>query len=658
MKKYYNQTYIVTLLFTFFSFIFIPCLSKDLKTYYVYSKENKSLPSSKYININDINKFFSLINDPNNKGEIRAILADGHHYITQTLQLNNSKNKIIIEALHHGKAILTSYNPISNDNITFESNHIISFSNKIETIMLNVNGKYVVMPYSVEKNEAYAMKQFSNFKQEKASQTYSATFSQKEIEKMEVGSYIFIFCKWIQYKLKITHIDYTNRRVTMNGMNVNMSYIVNDQKNVYYTLYNSRKFIKPSSFCAIDNKIYYQLDNNEKIEKIEINQPTLKNIINISGCNEGITLRGLVISGAIVDHLITKEAQGGANSSAAINIQKSSNINIENCEFSNNCGYSIKLGNNSSNCVIQNNYFHDLQGGGILIGNYDMPDSTNNILIKNNLIKSFGKLYANSEGILVTKANHITITNNTICDGYYTGISLGWTWGYGKSYSYGNYIANNHIHHLMQGLLSDGAGIYTLGNQKGTIIEKNYIHDVISRVYSSAGSSLLYFDEGTSNVIAKNNVCFGSHTGFHEHYGKYNVVERNVFAYTNQVAARLSNYQKDSLLTVKNNTFILDCGKTFNRNLVQYGVINNNKFWSGEIVDKTNGLKTITNKIDIIMNVKELHSKNAISQEFSYGVTTKNLKEKAKLTKTFLNEHNKKVCNLFPNCSSYFKRNY
>lgn len=64
---------------------------------------------------------------------------------------------------------------------------------------------------------------------------------------MEVGSYIFIFCKWIQYKLKITHIDYTTKRVTMNGMKVNLPYIVND-KNVYYTIYNSRKMIKPSTF--------------------------------------------------------------------------------------------------------------------------------------------------------------------------------------------------------------------------------------------------------------------------------------------------------------------------------------------------------------------------------------------------------------------------
>lgn len=655
MKIYYNQFYIITLLIAFLSFICIPCLSKESKTYFVYSKENKQIPSPKYIGIDNINEFFSLIKD-NNKDEIKAILADGYHNITQPLLLDKNENKITIEALHQGKAILTNHNPISN-NITFESNDIISFPYKNETIMLNINRKYIVMPYSVEKDEAYAMKQFSNFRQEKVPQTYSAIFDKEEIEKMEIGSYIFIFCKWIQYKLKITHIDYTTKRVTMDGMNIKVPYIVND-KNVYYTIYNSRKFIKPSTFCAIDNKIYYQLDRTKKNDNIEINQPILSNFINISNCNEGITLKGLVISGATVEHLINKEAQGGANFPAAINIQKSSNINIENCEFSYNCGYSIKISNNSSNCIIQNNYFHDLLGGGILIGNYNIPDSTNNIYIKNNLIKSFGRLYANSEGILVTKAHHITITNNTICDGYYTGISLGWTWGYGKSYSYRNYVANNHIHHLMQGVLSDGAGIYTLGNQKGTIIENNYIHDIISRVYSSAGSSLLYFDEGTSNVIARNNVCFGSHTGFHEHYGKCNIVESNVFAYTNQVATRLSNYQKDSLLTINNNIYIVDCGQIFNKNIIKYAKIKNNKFWNGKTINASNGLAKINNTIELKMNINELYYCKAINKKIEYGVFTKDLREKAKLSKTFLNEHNKKVCNLFPNCSHYFKIKY
>ena len=42
----------------------------------------------------------------------------------------------------------------------------------------------------------------------------------------------------------------------------------------------------------------------------------------------------------------------------------------------------------------------------------------------------------------------------------------------------GNLIEGNHVHHVMQ-RLHDGAGIYTLGHQRDTMIRGNYIHDNI-----------------------------------------------------------------------------------------------------------------------------------------------------------------------------------
>ena len=39
--------------------------------------------------------------------------------------------------------------------------------------------------------------------------------------------------------------------------------------------------------------------------------------------------------------------------------------------------------------------------------------------------------------------------------GGYTGISIGWNWGYQRSISRDNIVAYNHIHDIGQGLLSD-----------------------------------------------------------------------------------------------------------------------------------------------------------------------------------------------------------
>jgi len=80
---------------------------------------------------------------------------------------------------------------------------------------------------------------------------------------------------------------------------------------------------------------------------------------------------------------------------------------------------------------------------------------------------------------------------------WYTAISMGWTWGYGKSAAQRNQVEYNHIHHIGiktdddQPILSDLGGIYTLGNQEGGMIRFNKFHDMAAIKYGGWG---IYFD--------------------------------------------------------------------------------------------------------------------------------------------------------------------
>ena len=102
--------------------------------------------------------------------------------------------------------------------------------------------------------------------------------------------------------------------------------------------------------------------------------------------------------------------------------------------------------------------------------------------------------------------NGITIDHNTIHDVSYTGISLGWGWNRDLVCMKDNKVHANLIYNYAQHMY-DCAGIYTLGNQPGTVISENVVRDIArpSYVHDPNHWFYLYTDEGSSNITIKDN---------------------------------------------------------------------------------------------------------------------------------------------------------
>lgn len=240
---------------------------------------------------------------------------------------------------------------------------------------------------------------------------------------------------------------------------------------------------------------------------------------------------------------------------AAISAEGARNFEFVDCSVSHVGEYAIRLGSGCKNNRIENCEFTDLAAGGVKIGEMGLMEDdelvASNNIVRNCLVAGGGRMHPAAVGVWIGQSPFNKVEHNEIFDLYYTGISPGWSWGYGKSLSHHNEISYNHIYKIGQGVLSDMGGIYTLGSGAGNSIHHNLIHDVHSFDYGGWG---IYFDEGTSGMLAENNIVYRTKSaGFHQHYGRDNIVRNNIFAFGKEAQLMRTREEGHLSFTVERN---------------------------------------------------------------------------------------------------------
>ena len=103
------------------------------------------------------------------------------------------------------------------------------------------------------------------------------------------------------------------------------------------------------------------------------------------------------------------------------------------------------------------------------------------------------------------------------------------------------------------------AGIYTLGLHRGSVIRSNLWHDFAGLRYGGWG---IYFDEGTTEILAENNLVLRTtHGGFHQHYGRDNVVRNNIFVDARDHQLQRSRAEAHRSFTFERNLVYWHTGK-------------------------------------------------------------------------------------------------
>jgi hypothetical protein len=278
----------------------------------------------------------------------------------------------------------------------------------------------------------------------------------------------------------------------------------------------------------------------EEPGRVEVVAPVIPELLRLEGDPaqlrfvEHLTFRGLTFEhtgwelppGDVNDH------QGSSSVPAAITLIGARDCTFDHDRIADLGTYAIELRSGSQRNRFTHNEIAHLAAGGFRVNGGTEKDPppmrTGNNVIADNRLHDFGEVYPSAVGVLLMNTNGNRVAHNEIHHGYYTGVSVGWQWGYQRSVSRDNVIEYNHIHHIGQGLLSDMGAVYTLGVSPGTVIRNNLIHDVDANQYGGWG---IYNDEGSTHILIENNVVYDTKfAGYDIHYAREIMVRNNVFA--------------------------------------------------------------------------------------------------------------------------------
>ena len=382
--------------------------------------------------------------------------------------------------------------------------------------------------------------------------------------------------KWIDLRQHIRDLDEAGRVVTLSG---NIAQHVKEPNARYY-LENAPDALDEPGEWRLDRKtgvVTYLAETGEDLARAEVVAPVLSSgLIRFEGDFterkpvQHVVLRGLTF--AYTDWTLPEN--GYLDSQAAVHVrgdvlaEGAADCAIENCLFAHLGGYALELGKGCQRWRVVASEIYDIGAGGIRVGEpakrTEAFEMNRGHIIEDNHLHQLGRVYAPAVGVIVFQSGQNTIAHNHIHDLYYTAISVGWNWGYQETPCRDNVIEFNHLHDVGQGVLSDMGGIYTLGIQKGTVLRNNLIHDVRSYSYGGWG---LYTDEGSTDIVLENNVVYRCKSaGFHQHYGRDNIIRNNIFAFGAESQLMRTREEEHLSFVFTNNIVYFDSGTLLGSN--------------------------------------------------------------------------------------------
>lgn len=479
-------------------------------------------------------------------GDRKVVLADGVYELESPLKLTQADSGFVFSAAPNAKPVVSAGRRVANWTLDAKGWWHAKFPAGTKFSQFYVDGQRRTRPFLPRQGYHFvakeAPKSAEGLQQFYAGKgVFDSTWSLDEIE-------VCIFNNWNLARLPAKAYDAVSGLVTLNApFKPKVCYYSLAPEN-WYRLDNVRAALgEPGDwYLGRDGDLVYVPRPGEDPKTSCCVASFQDCAVKVVGAQD-ITFRGITF--AYVNWNMPDKgyhhAQAAATLPGAVDVEYSRNVRLEKCAVIHTGAYAVSFGRGARDCAAVDCELVDLGAGGVKIGcewadGKDAKNFGSGCVVENCLVRGGGRVDPAGVGVFIGHGFDCRVSHNTICDLHYSGVSLGWNWGFAET-AHDNIIEWNHIYNIGKRVLSDMGGIYALGRQRGSVERYNHIHDITRARYGAFG---IYFDSGSSLITVTNNLVHDVEDCnlYLQTLSASNVVENNIFAcgtkYQLQIPAR------------------------------------------------------------------------------------------------------------------------